>query len=363
MKGEGSIQSSLEQVAPRRGVPAPSLTICNNCMEKNPKSDDELSPTLSRILNRNQKKRATVIRVELEDIVQNYDLGRLVCVTLTFLGRSPPTRSECEKMYHSYYTNVLSKLFVCGVTVFERSSVGRPHYHLVGVLRDESADMRTGFSFEAYNAYLDLQKAYWKNKKDKSAWARMKNGAKSYGKTVNSSLRELWNGPLSSETLKKYGMGIAHAVPVKTPQAVAVYYAKYLTKDSPMGYKFEEEDKGARTYRIWGERRRKITLQHTPVTDATRLFWKRLHYVAYQLGFQEYGQFSEVVGPRWYYYLGDHIQDIPSGIVEMWHTDPYLFEDPTLTDHPLIKEANWWNDRIHRKFAGLFDPEKDKVIS
>jgi hypothetical protein len=256
---------------------------------------------------------------------------------------------------------VLAELFVCGVTVFERSAVGRPHYHLVGVLRDPDADIRTGFSFEAYNAYLDLQKKYYKTK-DKGDWARMKNGAKAYGKTVNEQLRELWNGPLSSKALAKYGMGIAHAVPVKSPAAVAVYYAKYLTKDSVGGEKFKEEDKGARTYRIWGKRRRKITLNHTPVNDHTRLYWKRLRYVAYQLGFLDYSDYARVVGPRWYHYLGDYIQDVPKEIVTLWATDPQLFEDPSLRNQPMMKEAEWWNDRIHRQFSSLWDPERDRPL-
>jgi hypothetical protein len=362
MLTEVSAGPILEKEAPRSGVPSPSLTICNNCMEEDHHGGENLEPSLSRILNRNQKKRATVIRIELEDIVEKYALGRLVCITLTFQGRAAPSRSECERMYHSFYNNVLSKLFVCGVTVFERSNKGRPHYHLVGVLMDEAADIRTGWDFEAYNAYTDLQRQYFKTK-DKGDWARMMNAAKSYGGSANDELRELWDGPLSQESLAKYGMGIAHAVPVKSPAAVAVYYAKYLTKDSPGGEKFKEEDKGARTYRIWGKRRRKITLQHTPVNDASRLFWKRLNYVAYQLGLDSYGDYARVVGPKWYYYFGDHIQDIPKEIVTLWATDPYLFEDPALINHPMVKEAQWWNDRIHRQFSSLWDPEKDKVLS
>jgi len=324
-------------------------------------AESEGTPSLSRILNSNQKKRATVLRVELEDIVSKYPLGRLVCVTLTVPGRTPPSRSECESRYHSFYTNVLSKLFVCGVTVFERSPVGRPHYHLVGVLRDPGADIRQGFSFEAYNAYLELQKIYHRTK-DKGDWARMKNGARAYGKTVNGELRALWDGPLSSGSLKKYGLGIAHSVPVKNPAAVSVYYAKYLTKDSPGGERFAEEDKGARTYRIWGERRRKINLKHVAWNKNTELFWLRLRYVAYQLGFADYEDYSRVCGPRWYYFLGDCIQDVPKEVVIMWRDHPWVFENPEMESFPIVQDAVWWNDRIHRAFAAMFDPEKDPPL-
>lgn len=331
-------------------------------MESTPSvAESEGTPSLSRILNSNQKKRATVLRVELEDIVSKYPLGRLVCITLTLPGRDPPSRSECEKRYHSLYTNVLSEIFECGVTVFERSPVGRPHYHLVAVLKDPGMDVRAGFSFEAYNGYLKLQKIYYKTK-DKGDWARMKNKAKAYGKTVNDALRGLWDGVLSSASLAKYGFGIAHAVPVKSPKAVAVYYAKYLTKDSPGGERFAEEDKGARTYRIWGSRRRKINLKHVPWNKNTELFWLRLRYVAYQLGFADYEDYSRICGPRWYYYLGDYIQDVPKEVVIMWRDHPWVFENPEMKSFPIVEEAEWWNGRIHRAFAAMFDPEKDPPL-
>ena len=322
--------------------------------------DSTEKPTFSRCLSSAQKRRATVVRKEIEALTTRYPKRRVVTLTLTFAGKGNLPRKECERRYHSLCTHHLSKIFERWVVVFERSKTGRPHYHVVGVLKAD-VDVQEGFDWKAYDVSCKAGKT-WRGKRTKANYALMKRAAREYGRSAPPALKALWKKEFSVATMAKYGFGIAHLTPVKNGEAAATYYAKYLTKENPNDYKYADEDKGMRCYRVGGSGHRACNLRHMPVTRQSYKFRRKLEFAASVLGFDEYAQFQEVCGPRWFYHLGDSIQDLPWQYVKF-----RLSEDSELLDNPTCQKWSWViegreaEDRIWRGFYALFS-ERDMDI-
>ena len=362
LRRHSSLGLNAEREASRRDVPAPSLTICNNSTEQSSISDEEHSkPTFSRCLSSTVKKRATVVRKEVEYLEKHYPKGRLVMLTITLPEKGNLERSECEKRFHSLQTHHLSKVFCRAVVVFQRApKTGRPHYHVVAVLRAE-VDVREGFDWAAYDAALEAEETHRKDRTGGN-WARMMNARKKYGRSAPQALRDLWKNEFSPETMAKYGFGIAHVMAIRNGKAAATYTAKYLTKEQDFDPRYNDEDKGKRSYWVFGEGHRACGLRHTPVTK-TSLKWRRkVEFAAYELGFTRYDDFQNYCGPRWFHFLGDAIQDIPWEYVACCERYGTVFvEDPRLQDWPWIKDGKKAIERLGRCFYALFD-ERDKEI-
>ena len=64
-------------------------------------------PTFSRCLESATKRRATVVRKEIEALTTRYGKNRVVTFTFTFPGKGNLERKECERRYHSLCTNHL----------------------------------------------------------------------------------------------------------------------------------------------------------------------------------------------------------------------------------------------------------------
>lgn len=302
-----------------------------------------------------------MVRIEIDALSRRYQMNRIVCFTLTFPDKGNLPRKECEKRFHSLCTNHLSKIFARWVLLFERSPKGRPHYHGVAVLKEKEIDVRTGFDWKAYGLSMKAGKT-WRANRTKANWVKMKQAARGFGRTAPKDLKKLWKNEFSQATMAKYSFGIAHVTPLKNGVAAAKYYAKYLTKDNPNSYEFAEEDKGMRCYRVGGEGHRACNLRHVPVTKNSFKFRRKLEFAARELGFDEYDDFHRICGPRWWYHLGDAIQELPWQYVQFWFSEyRFYLDDPQLDTWPWVIEGREQIDRLHRAFYALFD-ERDMDI-
>ena len=110
--------------APSGAAASPYLTIGNNCITQ----ADSTPPTepenvASKWVSGTSKKKATVLRLEMQDMAKTHGLYAVVTFTLTFADR--PNRKEAERRFHSLHTNIIRKNFQCGLHVCERSGRGR----------------------------------------------------------------------------------------------------------------------------------------------------------------------------------------------------------------------------------------------
>ena len=256
-----------------------------------------------------RKKKATVLRHEIEDMVTQDGVNSVVTLTLSFakfLGRA-----EAMKRWHSLSANLLLKRFKSWVWVIERApKSGRLHFHVAAVLKG-AQDVRTGFDFDAYDEWkVENQKASKANLGRKKALSRQ------FAKNATPDLRGLWH-LMRPETMKKYGFGIAHIVPIKkNGEAFAFYMAKYLSKPTETVERYLIEDKGHRSYGVCGKRR-VASIHHSPVTKRARAWRRRVEFTALVLGEVVLGrsfthdELAKYCGPRWCYHFKPWMSDVP----------------------------------------------------
>jgi len=257
-----------------------------------------------------QKKKATVLRMETEDMVKRFGLDAIVTYTLTtkeFLDRD-----QFETQWHSLHTNVMRHEFDCGSHVVDRSpTTGRLHAHGTTVLKSHE-DVRTGFNWDPYwEWHAQIRKGARANKGLKRKHMRecMKNATEGLRRAQRI---------LSPAALGKYGFGHALVVPVqKNAEAYAFYMAKYLSKPkSEKALEFAEEDKGRRSFRIWGKPR-VCDVRHSPNTERASKWRKRVEFAGKVIGELVNGaawshdDFSNNMGKRWCFYLKPWISGIP----------------------------------------------------
>jgi len=302
-----------------------------------------------------------VVRKEVEYLMEHYPKGRIVMLTITLPEKGNLDRSEVEKRFHSLQTHHLSKVFCRAVVVFQRApKTGRPHYHVVAVLRAD-VDVSEGFDWAAYDAALEAENIHTEDPTGGN-WARMMNARKKYGRSAPEALRMLWQKDFCKETMAKYGFGIAHVMAIRNAKAAGVYTAKYLTKEQDFHPRYTVEDKGKRSYRIFGEGHRACQLRHTPVTRNSWKWRRKLEFAADVLGYAEYADYQEKCGPRWFHHLGDAIQDLPWQYVKFRMSDlGHLLDDPRIATWSWVVEGREAEDRLWRGFYALFD-ERDRDI-
>ena len=257
-----------------------------------------------------QKKKATVLRIETEDMVKRFGLDAIVTYNLTL--KEFLRRDEAERRWHSLHTNLFSKNFECGVHVVERApTTGRLHWHGATVLKSHE-DVRTGFDWDSY--------WMWKAENIKGRSARLGLKKKLMRKVMANATDGLRHaqGILSIKALNKYGFGHAHVVPIqKNCEAFAFYIAKYLSKKpSEKALEFKEEDKGRRSFRIWGKPRA-CDIRHSPNTERAAEWRKRVRFAGKIIGELVNGEawshddFAKNMGKRWCYYMKPWISGIP----------------------------------------------------
>jgi len=309
-------------------------------------------------LNSCQKKKMNVIRGEVEDMQDKYGGNRLLAILLTF--ENPyPDRKEAERRYHSLHANVLRKEFECGVTVFERSQKGRPHYHPCAVgIHD---DYRTGFDWETFSHAMDLRTQRYQGKWTKALESEYRAATRKYGASANQNLKDVWE-KLSKKRMKQYGFGMTTVAPVNSAKGTAIYYAKYLGKD---GQK-DGRDKGHRDYRVWGKRR-KIYAQHGLIGGNSYKWRMRCRIAAWHMDLPIGQDFSDIAGKRWAFHLGEALTAIPWEYVKYWLKHPDHLEFPEVQSWSWVKAGKDALNNVEKAFIDLHDevrdPEVQKITS
>jgi len=292
-----------------------------------------------------QQKKANVLRGEIGDMAEKYSVPELLTITFTF-ANPYPDREEAQRRKHSFDTNVIRKNFECGVWVFERSTKGRPHYHEVVAAPDK--DFLQGWDWDAYKTTQDLNHEMYRVGKRKDLMTAYRAAQRKLMKGASDDFKDAVE-MCKHERAKGYGLGMIHLAPVKNEKAVAYYWAKYILKD---GQK-DGRDKGYRDYGIWGKRR-KVMANHSLI-DGNAYKWRMkcecaAHYMRLPVGHD----FTDLVGPRWAFHIGDEIADIPWEYVRAWLTHG---ED---LEHPEVQKWSWVQDgmkalgRVEAKFVSLY---------
>ena len=166
-------------------------------------------------LSAGHKKTAYALEQNVLLLAKRHGLERIGFLTLTF-ARQVVAYKKAQSALHSLITGVIKPRYSEFITVMERMTSGRIHYHL---LVSVAQDIRTGFDLEAVQRgdyrsagdYLRLEWRFWR------------------------------------ATAPKYGFGRTALLPIKrTAEGVAKYVGKYIGKH--IGQRLPE-DKGARLVR------------------------------------------------------------------------------------------------------------------
>ena len=263
----------------------------NNCIEKERREDETLSPY-------RWKCRYRLI-MAIEWMVNRYGLNYVGVLTLTFgvpgSGRGSQATRELrelakeldfvQKRWHSLNSNIISKRYRDWILVLEAHKDGVWHIHVVVAL---DFDIRTGTDIETLTNY---KLPYWMRR----------------GKHLrNEALGAEWH--FLREICCRYRFGRVELLPIKkTGAALAHYLANYLTKS----FRLIPPGQKSRLVRLSRGVSSRITMKFSPVTLGNLIYRTRLKIAASMLHFQDYGDFADYFGPRWNYYIGDNIADIP----------------------------------------------------
>ena len=275
-------------VPPARSAEAPHSLPCqssNNSAVPRPK----FSPY--------QRKNAVIIRENLDRLIELFGVECIGFLTLTFAEMV--TLKEANRRLNSMGKHVLRRHFLHWVCVREFTKGGRPHFHLIVVCR---GDIREGFDFASYLAMAKLNRTPELRRKNAAAHRVL-------SRSLNPSpcLRGIWDDLRAS--LEKYGFGKIHElVPIRKPQAIALYVGGYIRKSMEMR---PESAKGARLVSYSKDFPRKIVGHawafHTPKYS----LWRRK--VAVFAGFHGvdgHDGLAKAFGPKWVFWLRDLIQSI-----------------------------------------------------
>lgn len=341
-------------MAPPGGAPGPYLSIGNNRIEEKP------PPTLNAPKNGDkewipaaQKKKATVMRLEMADMAKVHGIDSVVTYMLSFPTRIE--RKEAERRYHSLHTNLFRKIFQCGLHVIERSNSGRLHFHGAAVLHG-AEDVRTGFDIDSYMEWQAEQQ-----KGSKGNLGRKKALTRAFGLNATPALKEIWK-KMAPAQMKKYGFGLAHVVPIlKTPEAAAIYFAKYLSKGKPdSAWAYKEEDKGRRSVRYWGKRR-VASVHHSPNTKNSWKWRRRVEFAAKVIGETTRGyaythdEFTEYLGKRWCFHLGPWFRDIPLTYIKHRKTVDLATMVSMAPHWPMCKKGSDMERWLLQEYLKFFD--------
>lgn len=196
-----------------------------------------------------------------------------------------PTVSDClsafefQKMWHSWLTNHLKKIFPTGMYTRERQPrSGNWHAHAVV---NVGFDIKTGFPFD------QVEKRFYAN--------------------VDSRIREIWKE--LREAGAKYGFGRIELLPIKYGGAAcANYVTKYIAKRQS-SEKSEGEEK-CRLFGIWG----KVRFVSSRFSWArSRIVRKRKAWLAAQfpeMGIVDDDGFKKMLGNHWWFHVGAELMDV-----------------------------------------------------
>ncbi len=211
-------------------------------------------------------------------MIEKYGLECIGFLTLTF-ARHVVAYKPAQKALHSLMTGILKPRYLEYITVMERMSSKRIHYHLLVVM---ASDIRTGFDFAAVwrgdyrsaSPYLRAEWAFWRH------------------------------------TAPKYGFGRTELLPIKkTADGVANYISKYISKH--IGQRLPE-DKGARLVR-YSKQANRVGIRFSWVTPGAFMWRAKLGAFCRMLKLtpDNYKEcLREWFGRNWVYHLRPVIQSI-----------------------------------------------------
>jgi len=315
-------------------VPANSIPcrLSNNCLVGG-------SSALDRQVSSAVKKSAEALRLEVNSLVQSVGIEPLIFITLTFTD-PVPDRVAQESIYDRFKKHILLKNFIYGLTVFDRSSSGRPHYHVIGVGASNS-NYRVGFDFKAWDQSQDCGQRWNRSiHTDHKAESKWRKATAKYMASANDDLRAIW--ATMSAASARHGFGRINALPVRNPVATSFYLAKCITN----GFRDNNpDDRGLRRVRFWGKFPRKVTLKFHRVTERSTRWRGKLAFCAHVLGFDELEDFARCFGPRWFLYLKGIIRLVPNRLAEV----------SLLTPHVRLDLSEWEQRRVRKVEVELFD--------
>jgi hypothetical protein len=257
------------------------------CLFSNNSIETENEPPEKK-LGSYHKKQAQTLRTNVTRLIkiESPSIDHVAFLTLTF-QENITDHKEAYERFRSFNSNFLSSHPVYGrwISVKEHQARGAWHFHMIIQL---SEDIRTGFDFDQYDAWL-------KGPRKKGTFP-----------TGNSQLRSLWSE--LAEVLPGYGFGkIFTLEPIKSNEdAIAFYVGKYVSKQ--IGQR-PETDKGVRLInysRGWLKNSVNIAWHNGNAT----LWRKKVAIFARMNGCQELYQLSEKLGSNWAYKYTQEIFDI-----------------------------------------------------
>jgi hypothetical protein len=269
-------------------------------------------------LNSANKKSAEVLRLELESLPAIIHLNRIVTFTVTF-ANPVPVRKVRERLITRAVNNLFKRYFTFGVTVFDRSKKGRPHYHIIAVGPD-SANFRGAFDFAAWDqSCAAAQRWDDSGRMDQSTEALMRDATRRYSISSTPDLRTLW--ALLRHEAERSGLGWVNAIPVRNPVAFSKYYARCVTNVFRMKI---PEDKGLRRFRFWGDYPRTVTGRFTRRTRGATRWRGSLAFCGQVLGFNDMDDFKKCFGPKWFIFLKGVIRTVPTQIADVSLLSPNI---------------------------------------
>jgi len=264
------------------------------------------------------KKSAEALFLEFESLVKSVGIERILFVTLTFADPLP-NRKQREAYYFKLRKHLLEKRFSYGITAFDRSESGRPHFHII-VVGGEGATYRGNFDFDAWDASRSAEKK-WRQSghTDQNPERRWRELTAAYLASATPDLAAAWG--LFNEEAKRFGFGRVDVKPIQDHTRCGRYFAGIVTK----GFRANHlEDQGIRRVRYWGKFPRRVTPKFTRWTLAATRWRGKLAFCAHVLGFTEFADFGKYFGHRWFIYLKGIIRTVPNPVAEASLLTPNL---------------------------------------
>lgn len=252
-----------------------------------------------------RRKQAEALVENIQWLVGTFGPERVGFLTLTvgdkeFGGRfrNLRDRTEAQRRFHSFLTNVLSNQYQCGVVVSERHKKGGIHFHPV-VLTDN--DIRGGIDFDACFPPKDHAGKPIR-KPDYS--------------TANAAIKKEW--AFLRRVCKRYGFGRHQLQPMRTnAEGLGRYLGDYLKKDWLHRW---PEDKGARCIRYFGHWSKELRKTGEPLksppngslrgwTKSRARAWREMvKQAVIVLNYKGAGiceeNIKEILSPRWAWKMG-----------------------------------------------------------
>ncbi|MGZ0710121.1 rolling circle replication-associated protein [Coraliomargarita sp. W4R53] len=231
---------------------------------------DSLVVVENKCINPTSAKSVYLFEANIKALKYQYPLSQLLFLTITF-PPNPDLTDKCFKdKLHRLTTNILNRKGIDWLRVLERNRCGMIHYHLILVLPwDAKDEIRCLRKINTRSCQLVIEKRF-------------------SGQLL----------ALSQELglkLPNYGVGLWNMTPVQCLDAVATYMCKALRSRINQYYKGERRWSCSKLLRCakgaiaW-------------VGGRARAFRQAVEFFAFGLGIDDYDDFQDEFGPKWFYF-------------------------------------------------------------